>query len=277
MTNGEAASGLPPLREIIARFDLGARKSLGQHFLLDLNICRKVVRSAGPLGDDTIVEIGPGPGGLTRALLEAGARKIVAIEKDRRCIAALAEVAEAYPERLEIIEADAMEIDPRTVAPAPRRIIANLPYNVSVPLLMGWLRHAEVFSGFTLMFQKEVADRLTAVPGTKDYGRVSVIAQWLCAVRAAFNLPRESFTPPPKVASTVVNLVPRIPPRTPPSWEAVDAVTRAAFAQRRKMLRGTLKGLGLDLEALGVDPRQRAETLSVDDFLRLALSLESKS
>lgn len=265
---------LPPLRDVIARHEIGARKSLGQHFLLDLNMCRKIVRAAGPLGDGTVVEIGPGPGGLTRALLEAGARHVVAIEKDDRCIAALTEVARAFPGRLEVLAADAMATRVEAIGSPPRRIVANLPYNISVPLVMGWMERVSEFAGFTLMFQKEVADRLAAHPGTKDYGRVSVLVQWLCEVRPLFNLSKENFTPPPKVASTVVSLAPR--PRDPghPSYAAMDAVTRAAFAQRRKMLRGTLKPLKIDLDALGINPEARAETLSVGDFLVLAAAFE---
>lgn len=261
---------LPPLREVIARHDIGARKSLGQHFLLDLNICRKIARAAGDLSSGSVIEIGPGPGGLTRGLLEGGATHVVAIEKDRRCIEALAEVGAAYPGRLEIVEADAMAVDLAGIGAAPRRIVANLPYNISVPLLMGWLENVQAFAGFTLMFQKEVADRLAARPRTKDYGRVSVLVQWLCEVRPLFNLGKETFTPPPKVASTVVSLVPRTLPHPQPSWTAMDTVTRAAFSQRRKMLRGPLRALDLDASALGIDPSARAEELSVADFVTLA-------
>ncbi len=267
---------LPPLREVIARHEIGARKSLGQHFLLDLNVCRKIARAAGDLTAGCVIEIGPGPGGLTRALLEAGAAHLVAVERDRRCIAALADVAAAFPGRLTLIDGDAMAVRAGEIGTAPRRIVANLPYNISVPLVMGWLADVAPFAGFTLMFQKEVADRLAARPRTKDYGRVSVLTQWRCEVRPLFNLGKENFTPPPKVASTVVALTPRGGEAAGPSWAAMDAVTRAAFAQRRKMLRGALKSLRLDPEAVGIDPAARAEELAVADFVALADAYERR-
>jgi 16S rRNA (adenine1518-N6/adenine1519-N6)-dimethyltransferase len=267
---------LPPLREVLARYEIGARRSLGQHFLLDLNVCRKIARAAGDLSAGSVIEIGPGPGGLTRALLESGAAHVIAIEKDCRCIAALGEIAVAYPGRLEIVEADAMEIGVAETGRPPRRLVANLPYNVSVPLVMGWLENADRFAGFTLMFQKEVADRLAAQPRTKDYGRVSVLAQWRSEVRPLFNLGKDNFTPPPKVASTVVSLTPRRPETPQPSWRAMDAVTRAAFAHRRKVLRGPLRTLGLDASAVGIDPAMRAEELSVRDFVALAAAYERR-
>ncbi len=261
---------LPPLGDVIKRFDLGARKSLGQHFLLDLNLCARITRAAGDLKGVNVIEIGPGPGGLTRALLDAGAEKVIAIERDSRCVAALAELRDAYPDRLDIIEADALETDVTALAPEPRRIVANLPYNIATPLLLGWLRQIGSFEGLTLMFQKEVAQRLAAVPGTKSYGRLSVITQWLAEVRLEFNVSNKAFTPPPKVASSVVSLVPRAAPLAPAEWETLEKVTARAFGQRRKMLRASLKPLNLDFEALGIEPTQRAEELSVQQFCAIA-------
>lgn len=265
---------LPPLRDVIKRFGLGARKSLGQHFLLDLNLCARITRAAGDLTASNIIEIGPGPGGLTRALLDTGAAKIIAVEQDSRCVEALSELREAYPDRLDIIEADALETDVTTLAPAPRWIIANLPYNIATPLLLGWLRRITHFEGLTLMFQKEVADRLAAQPGTKAYGRLSVITQWLCEVRFEFNVSKEAFTPPPKVASSVVSLIPRPTPLAPAEWKSLEAITAQAFGQRRKMLRSSLKHLNLDFAALGIDPTARAEELSVKQFCALAAACE---
>ena len=261
---------LPPLRDVIKRFGLGARHFLGQHYLLDLNLCARIARAAGDLKDVTVIEIGPGPGGLTRALLDAGARQVVAIERDHRCIAALEELADAYPERLRVVEADALEIDTETLAPPRRRIVANLPYNVATPLLLGWLRQIGSFEGLTLMFQKEVALRLAAKPGNKSYGRLSVITQWLAEVRHEFNISKEAFTPPPKVASSVVSLIPRPAPLAPADWETLEKVTARAFGQRRKMLRASLKSLNLDFGALGIEPTARAEELSVEQFCAIA-------
>ena len=272
---------LPPLRDVIRRFGLGARKSLGQHFLLDHNLSARIVRTAGDLKGVTVIEIGPGPGGLTRALLETGARKVVAVERDSRCVEALAELQDAYPGRLEVIQADALETDVAgrilDLAPAPRRIIANLPYNIATPLLLGWLRRISAFEGLTLMFQKEVALRLTARPGTKSYGRLSVITQWLAEVQNEFNVSKQAFTPPPKVASTVVSVVARPQPLAPARWESLEAVTAAAFGQRRKMLRSSLKSLDLDLEAIGIEPTARAEELPVEQFCALARALQEKA
>ncbi len=261
---------LPPLGDVIRRFDLGARKSLGQHFLLDLNLCARIVRASGDLKGVNVIEIGPGPGGLTRALLEAGAEKVVAVERDSRCVKALGELTGAYPGRLDIIEADAIETDVTALAPEPRRIVANLPYNVATPLLLGWLRQIGSFEGLTLMFQKEVALRLAAKPGGKSYGRLSIITQWLAEVRHEFNVSNEAFTPPPKVASSVISLTPRPAPLTPADWETLEKVTALAFGQRRKMLRASLKPLGLDFEALGIEPTARAEELSVEQFCAIA-------
>ena len=261
---------LPPLRDVIKRYNLGARKSLGQHFLLDLNLSARIARAAGNLDGVNVIEIGPGPGGLTRALLQTGANKVVAVERDSRCVAALAELSDVYSGRLEVIEADALEADVADLAPPPRRIVANLPYNIATPLLLGWLRQITCFEGLTLMFQKEVAGRLTARPGGKDYGRLSVITQWLAEVRHEFNVSKEAFTPPPKVASSVVSVIPRASPLAPADWEALETVTAAAFGQRRKMLRSSLKAFGLDLGALGISPTARAEELSVEQFCAIA-------
>ncbi len=264
---------LPPLRDVIKRFGLGARKSLGQHFLLDLNLCARIARAAGDLNAVNVIEIGPGPGGLTRALLDTGAAKVVAVEHDSRCVAALAELRDAYPDRLDILEADALKTDVSTLAPAPRWIVANLPYNIATPLLLDWLRRITAFEGLTLMFQKEVAGRLAAEPGNKSYGRLSVITQWLCEVRHEFNVSREAFTPPPKVASTVVSLIPRPAPLAPAQWERLERVTAQAFGQRRKMLRSSLKPLNLDFAALGIAPTARAEELSVEQFCAISQTL----
>ena len=264
---------LPPLRDVIRRFELRARKSLGQNFLLDLNLTERIARAAGDLADITVVEIGPGPGGLTRGLLAAGAERIIAIERDPRCVEALAEVAAAYPGRLTVVNADALETDIAAIAPAPRKIVANLPYNVATPLLLKWLSDLDGIVGMTLMFQREVADRLAAQPRTKAYGRLSVITQWRCEVRPVFNLPKDAFTPPPKVMSTVVTLTPRAAPLAPAGMKALETVTQAAFGQRRKMLRASLKPLGLDPAAVGVSPTARAEELTVEEFCALARAL----
>ena len=253
---------------------------MGQHFLLDLNLCRRIARAAGDWagdwGDVTVIEIGPGPGGLTRALLETGARKVLAVEKDSRCVAALRELSAAYPGRLEVIEADALGTDVQALTSPPRRVVANLPYNIATPLLLGWLRRITDFDGLTLMFQKEVAGRLVAQPGSKAYGRLSVITQWLAEVQHEFNVSKQAFTPRPKVASSVVSVIPRPAPLAPADWQALETVTAAAFGQRRKMLRSSLKplslglGLGLDLGALGIEPTARAEDLSVEEFCAIA-------
>ncbi len=264
-----------PLRDIIQRYELGARKSLGQHFLLDLNLTARIVRAAGDLTGVTVIEIGPGPGGLTRALLDSPAREVVAIERDHRCIAALGELRDNGGGRLRIIEGDAMAIDVTALTPAPRAIVANLPYNISTALLVGWLARIEAFDSLTLMFQKEVADRLAAKPGTKAYGRLSVVCQWRAEVRPQFNLPARAFTPPPKVMSTVVRLTPRLDP-PPAPWAAFERVTAAAFGQRRKMLRASLRTLGCAehlLEVTGITPTARAEEIDVAGFAALARAL----
>ncbi len=261
---------LPPLRDVIARHGLMARRSLGQHFLLDQNLTDRIVRVAGDLRDASVIEVGPGPGGLTRSLLAGDVARLVAIEKDPRCVAALGELAAAYPDRLQVIEGDALAIDATALTPTPRHVVSNLPYNVATPLLLGWLRQAYAFAGLTLMLQKEVADRLVAPPGGGAYGRLSVIVQWLCTAERMFNVDRRAFTPPPKVTSTVVKLTPRPSPLAPAAWSALETVTAAAFGQRRKMLRSSLKPLGLDPEVLGIPPSRRAEELDVASFCALA-------
>jgi len=264
------APALPTLRDVIKRHGLGARRSLGQHFLLDGNLTDRIVRAAGPLEGINVIEIGPGPGGLTRSLLASPAQRVYAIEKDRRCQAAMAELATAHADRLHIISDDALETDLPSLVPEPRKIVANLPYNVGTPLLLRWLRQIDAYESLTLMFQSEVADRLVAVPRTKPYGRLSIITQWLCEITAAFNVSKDAFTPPPKVASTVVNLIPRAAPLAPADWSSLETVTAAAFGQRRKMLRASLKSLNLDLAAAGVEGTARAEELGVAAFCALA-------
>lgn len=269
-----AGPRLPPLREVIARHALDARKGLGQHFLLDMNLTRRIARAAGDLGHGTTIEIGPGPGGLTRALLELGADSVLAIERDERCVAALAELGAAYPGRLEIIAGDALEIDLTALGVSPRRIVANLPYNISTPLLTRWLTQATAYETMTLMFQREVADRLAADPGSKNYGRLSVLTQWLCDVALLFHVAKEAFVPRPRVTSTVVRLTPRPAPRAPALQWALEEVTAAAFGQRRKMLRSSLKSLGVNAFALlalaKIEETRRAEEIDVAGFCALA-------
>lgn len=268
---------LPPLREVIAKHGLGALKALGQNFLLDLNLTGRIARAAGPLEGHEVVEVGPGPGGLTRALLAEGAKRVVAIERDRRCLPALEEIAAAYPGRLTIVEGDALETDMASLVSGPARIVANLPYNIATPLLVGWLQTEPWppwYASLTLMFQKEVAERIVAPPGGKAYGRLAVLAQWRARPRMLFDVNRSAFTPPPAVTSTVVELIPRAEPLAPANPRALERVVAAAFGQRRKMLRSSLKSLGVDpaplIEAAGVDPTQRAEELSVAEFCALA-------
>ena len=275
------APSLPPLIEVIRRHGLDPKKNLGQNFLLDPRLTAKIARATGPLDGVHVVEIGPGPGGLTRALLEAGAAQVVAIERDRRCVAALQELVAVYPDRLTIQADDALEIDPTTLVPAPRRIIANLPYNIATPLLIGWLRNITAYDALGLMFQKEVAQRLTAEPRTKAYGRLSVLTQWLAIPDMAFDIPPGAFYPPPKITSTVVHLVPRPTPLAEARIEDLERVTAAAFGQRRKMLRVSLKTLGVDTDRLitlaGVTPTARAEELAVEEFCALARALATFS
>lgn len=268
---------LPPLRETIATHGLEARKRFGQHFLLDLNLTRRIARSAAPLGEGTVIEIGPGPGGLTRALLLEGATNVVAIEVDPRALGALRELQEAAEGRLALIEADALEIRPQDLGPGPRRIVANLPYNISTALLVKWLHVADDIADMVLMFQKEVVDRLVASPRSKDYGRLSVVAQHVCEVRRLFDVAPTAFVPPPKVTSAVVQLTPRPANSRLANLSALERVTAAAFGKRRKMLRGALANLftapSATLEGLGLPPTARAEELPVDDFVRLATRL----
>jgi 16S rRNA (adenine1518-N6/adenine1519-N6)-dimethyltransferase len=267
-------AGLPPLRRTIADHGLDARKRLGQHFLLDLNLTRRIARAAAPLGEGTVIEVGAGPGGLTRALLLEGAARVVAIEVDTRAIAALAELRLVSEGRLEVIEGDALEIDLAGLGPAPRRIVANLPYNVSTALLVRWLHAADDIADMVLMFQKEVADRLSARPRTKDYGRLSVLAQHVCMVHRLFDVAPSAFVPPPQVVSTVARLTPRPAADRLADLAPLERVTAAAFGHRRKMLRGALAGIFGDppaaLGQLGLSPTARAEELPVADFVRLA-------
>lgn len=268
---------LPPLRDIIAEHGLAAKKQLGQNFLLDLNLTSRIARTAGDLSETTVIEVGPGPGGLTRAILAAGAKKLIAVERDERCIDALnSYLAPSYEGRFEIVSGDALEQDFEALAPAPRRIMSNLPYNIATPLLIGWLKNIQAFTGLTLMFQKEVADRIVAKPRTKAYGRLSIMSQWLCDVRVEFNIDKRAFTPPPKIMSTVVSFTPRTEPLSPATWDAMETVTAAAFGQRRKMLRQSLKSLGLNPEATGIKETARAEELSVEDFAALARQLDEQ-
>jgi 16S rRNA (adenine1518-N6/adenine1519-N6)-dimethyltransferase len=275
-----AIDDLPPLREVIRRHDLSAKKALGQNFLLDLNLTARIARAAGPLEDVTVVEVGPGPGGLTRALLAAGARGVIAIERDQRALAALAEIAEHYPGRLHVIEGDALAIDIRPqLAHTPVRIVANLPYNIATALLVNWLS-AEPwppwYDALVLMFQREVAERIVAAPGNKTYGRLAVFAQWRCEAKILFDIAPSAFVPQPKVTSSVVRMVPRQNP-LPCDRRMLERVTAAAFGQRRKMLRQSLKLLGADplrlLERARLDPTARAEDISVSGFVALAQSL----
>ena len=275
--------GLPPLREVIAGLDLQARRSLGQNFILDLNLTRRIARLAAPLDHATAFEIGPGPGGLTRALLMEGAARVVAVERDPRCLPALEAIAAAYPGRLEVIQGDALETDlaAHLRPDAGAVIVANLPYNVATLLLVGWLEAdpwPSWWGRMVLMFQREVAERIVAEPGSKAFGRLSVLAQYRCEARIVMSLPPEAFTPPPKVSSAVVEFIPRPSPRPVCSIAALGRLTQAAFGQRRKMLRVSLKQLTpmpeLLLREAGIDPQKRAEQLSVEDFARLAAIYE---
>ncbi|MDW9642289.1 16S rRNA (adenine(1518)-N(6)/adenine(1519)-N(6))-dimethyltransferase RsmA [Sinorhizobium meliloti] len=269
-----ALDGLPPLRDVIQRHGLDAKKALGQNFLLDLNLTQKIARTAGPLEDVTVIEVGPGPGGLTRAILALGAKKVVAIERDSRCLPALAEIGAHYPGRLDIIEDDALKVDFEALADGPVRIIANLPYNVGTQLLVNWLLPGlwpPFWQSMTLMFQREVGLRIVAGADDDHYGRLGVLCGWRTKARLAFDVPPQAFTPPPKVTSTVVHLDPVEAP-IPCSPAVLEKVTQAAFGQRRKMLRQSLKPLGGEalLAKAGIDPQRRAETLTVEEFCRLA-------
>jgi len=271
-------NGLPPLRDVIRASGLVARRSLGQNFLLDLNLTRRIARAAGPLAGVTVVEIGPGPGGLTRALLLEGASRVIAIEKDERCLGALDEIAAAYPGRLELVAADARTIDYRRLdIKTPARIVANLPYSVATPLLIGWLKTEPWppwFDRLVLMFQREVALRIVAKPGSSDYSRLAVLSQWRTEPRILLTLPAAAFTPRPKVSSSVVEFVPKAAPEPRCDVARLERVTAAAFGQRRKMLRSSLRQLTKDPETLlgglGIDPKARAEELAIGDFCRIA-------
>lgn len=269
-----ALNSLPPLRDVISEHELSAQKSLGQNFLLDQNVTDKITRSAGDLSGATVFEIGPGPGGLTRSLLKSAASKVIAIEFDSRAVEALQSLKACAPDDVEIIHGDALKAVLSDIAPTPRAIVANLPYNIAAPLLINWLKEIRVdydaYRSMTLMFQKEVGDRLAARPGEKAYGRLSVIAQWLCNVRSVYELPPSAFTPPPKVKSSVVHFVPKVLDAGAPSFQSVGQVTAAAFGQRRKMIRSSLKAYLPRIEELGIDPTLRAENLSVEDFLNIA-------
>lgn len=265
---------LPPLRDVIATHGLNARKSLGQNFLLDLNLTAKIARNAGDLTGADVLEIGPGPGGLTRGLLASGARRVVAIEKDSRCLPALEEIAAAYPGRLTVIEGDALEIDPAALLTPPIKIVANLPYNVGTALLTNWLEGdwPPFWDSLTLMFQREVAERITAQPGSKAYGRLAILAQWRCDARIVMDLPPEAFTPPPKIRSAVVHLTALPAPRFEADAKKLHDVVARAFGQRRKMLRASLKSypdIEDKLRAAGIDPTARAETVDLERFCAL--------
>ena len=269
---------LPPLREVIARHGLAAKKALGQNFLFDLNLTRRIARAAGPLEGFTVIEIGPGPGGLTRALLMEGATNVIAIERDDRALAALAEISAAYPGKLTVIPGDALETDyARLAAGTPTKIVANLPYNIATPLLIGWIGSSEwppFYESLTLMFQKEVAERIVAKSGGKEFGRLSVLCQYRTTAKKLFDVNRSAFTPPPKVTSSIVQLMPKAKPEPECRLEVLERVTAAAFGQRRKMLRASLRSLLPEPEALlgelGIDPELRAEQLPVEAFARLA-------
>lgn len=273
-----SVDALPKLSEVIERHGLAPKKSLGQNFLLDLNLTAKVARAAGNLAGETVIEVGPGPGGLTRALLMAGAGKVIAIERDDRAIAALEEIAATVPGRLEILSGDALATDFATMAGGEKiRIVANLPYNIGTELLVRWLTAEPwppYWKSLTLMFQREVAERIVAAPGTDHYGRLGVLAGWRTISRIAFDVPPQAFTPPPKVTSSVVHIEPRETP-LPCDAATLARVTQAAFGQRRKMLRQSVKSLGGErlLEKAGIEPTRRAETLSVEEFVRLANAL----
>ena len=270
---------LPPLREVIIRHAISASKSLGQNFILDLNLTARIARAAGDLGGKTVIEVGPGPGGLTRALIAAGAGRVIAIERDERCLAALAEIEKRFPNRLTVIAGDALTTDMAALAAGPSAIVANLPYNVATPLLVAWLKTEPWppwYASMTLMFQREVAERIVAGHGSKTYGRLSVLAQWRTEARILFDIDPRAFTPPPKVTSSLVRFVPRPSPMACDPW-LLERVTTAAFGQRRKMLRQSLKTLGVDpgrlLQRAGIGETERAEDIEVAGFVGLARAL----
>jgi 16S rRNA (adenine1518-N6/adenine1519-N6)-dimethyltransferase len=276
----DALDTLPPLREVIRRHGLVAKKSLGQNFLFDLNLASRIARAAGSLAGASVLEIGPGPGGLTRALLALGAARVIAVERDQRAIAALQEIAARYPGRLDIVAADALSFDPKPHLPsAPVRIVANLPYNIATALLVGWLSiepWPPWYEVAVLMFQREVAERIVAAPGSKSYGRLSILVQWRCEARIVFDVNAAAFVPPPKVTSSIVRIMPRASPLSC-ERKLLERVTQAAFGQRRKMLRQSLRSLATDAARLiaqaGLDPTARAEDISVAGFVALAQAL----
>lgn len=278
-----AIDALPPLREVIARHGLVAKKSLGQNFLLDLNLTARIARTAGDLAGSDILEVGPGPGGLTRGLLAEGARRVLAIEKDDRCLPALAEIAAAYPGRLEVLNADALALDIDGRLSPPIRVVANLPYNVGTELLVRWLTPPvwpPFWQSLTLMFQKEVAERIVARPGTRAYGRLAILAQWRCEAKIVLTLPPEAFTPPPKIHSAVVQLTALAAPRYPADPAILSEVVAAGFNQRRKMLRASLRGIAPGIEALleaaGIAPTARAEEIDIERFCTLARAVAAQ-
>jgi 16S rRNA (adenine1518-N6/adenine1519-N6)-dimethyltransferase len=279
-----ALDSLPPLRDVIRRHGLTARKSLGQNFLFDLNLAARIARTAGPLAGVTVFEVGPGPGGLTRALLALGVARVIAVERDDRAIAALQEIAALYPGRLEIVAADALAFDPaERLHDSPARIVANLPYNIATALLVSWLvvePWPPWYDSAVLMFQREVAERIVASPGSKSYGRLSVLVQWRCEARIMFDVNASAFVPPPKVTSSIVRIVPRAEP-LPCDRKLLERVTQAAFGQRRKMLRQSLRSLGTDAAALlaaaGLEPTARAEDICISGFVALAQALAAAS
>lgn len=272
-SNTDKRAELPPLRDVIKQLGLGAKKSFGQHFLLDSNLTDRIARAAGDLSKKTVIEVGPGPGGLTRSLLAQSPGRLIAIERDHRCIDALQPLRHLYPDTFELIEADALKLGLDDLGPEKKTIVSNLPYNVGTPLLINWLRQAPMIERMVLMFQSEVAERLAAQPGTPAYGRLSVLAQWLCDVKFLFQVDKKAFTPPPKVMSAVVSLEPRPAPLADVDMSALEKVTQAAFGQRRKMLRRSLRSLELDPARANIDPVRRAETLSVEEFCKLAALL----
>jgi 16S rRNA (adenine1518-N6/adenine1519-N6)-dimethyltransferase len=271
----DGPDSLPPLRDVIAAHGLSAKKSLGQNFLLDLNLTRRIARAAGAESGGTFYEVGPGPGGLTRALLDEGADRVIAVEHDARCLPALEEIAQAWPGKLEVMSADAMELDEAAIWPKGVRVAANLPYNVGTALLIKWLTVESwppPWASLTLMFQKEVAQRITATPGSEHYGRLSVLAQWRCTAKILFDVNRSAFVPPPSVTSAIVRLEPRGEPLAPANLSDLEKITAAAFGQRRKMLRQSLKPLGGEtlLAKAGIDPTARPEELKIEQFAALA-------
>lgn len=266
------SNSLASLSTLISKHQLSAKKSLGQHFLLNQNLIDRIANVAD-VNSSTVIEVGPGPGGLTRSLLKHGARKIIAIEKDSRCINALKELQNLYPDHLEIVQGDALNVALSSLASPPYVIVANLPYNISSTLLLKWLKEGRKITKMTLMFQKEVADRLVASPNTKSYSRLSIITQWLCEIRLEFNIKASAFVPPPNVTSTLVTLIPHKKPIAKTSWRNLEAVTKAAFNQRRKMLKTSLKTFNFDFSKLRIEPNLRAENLTVEQFCQLANSI----